>query len=76
MSIQFITDSSGKNTGVFIPIEQWKKMKSKFRDLENEEIDIPEWQKLELDKRLENYSTNPEDVLDAKDVLDDIDNEL
>ena len=76
MSIQFITDSSGKNTGVFIPIEQWKKMKNKFRDLENEEIDIPEWQKLELDKRLENYSANPEDVLDARDVLDDIDNEL
>jgi hypothetical protein len=76
MSIQFITDSSGKNTGVFIPIEQWNKLKNKFRDLEHEEIDIPEWQKLELDRRLEQYSASPDDVLHADDVLNDIDNEL
>jgi len=76
MSFQFITDSSGKNTGVFIPIEQWNKLKSKFRDLEKEELDIPEWQKKELDKRLEHYTNDPEHALNADSVLNDLDNEL
>lgn len=51
-------------------------MKNKFRELEFEEIDIPEWQKLELDRRMEHYSANIDDVLYADDVLNDIDNEL
>jgi hypothetical protein len=72
MSIQFITDSSGKNTGVYIPIEQWKRLKSKFRELEDEEIDIPEWHKVELDKRLESYSNNPDDVIDTETALDEL----
>jgi len=76
MDIQFVTDNSGKSTGVFIPIEQWNKLKSKFRDLEKEELDIPEWQQLELDKRLDQYTADSDQVIDAKKVLDDIDSEL
>lgn len=76
MDIQFVTDNSGKSTGVFIPIEQWNKLKSKFRDLEKEELDIPEWQQLELDERLDQYTTDSDQVIDAKNVLDDIDSEL
>jgi len=76
MSIQFITDSSGKNTGVYIPIEQWKRLKSKFRELEDEEVDIPEWHKEELDTRLESYSENPDDVIDAEAALKDIEKDL
>ena len=76
MDIQFVTDKSGKSTGVFIPIEQWNKLKSKFRDLEKEELDIPEWQQLELDERLDQYTIDSDQVIDAKNVLDDIDSEL
>ena len=51
-------------------------MKSKFRDLEKEELDIPEWQQLELDERLDQYTIDSDQVIDAKNVLDDIDSEL
>jgi hypothetical protein len=34
MSLQVIQDSKGKTTGVFIPINDWKKLKKQHKDLE------------------------------------------
>lgn len=34
MSLQFITDSDGKTTGVFIPINEWNKLKNKYEDID------------------------------------------
>ncbi len=34
MSFQIINEPSGKISGVFIPIKQWKKLKKKYKDLE------------------------------------------
>ncbi len=34
MGLQLIQDCSGKTTGVFIPIEQWKQLKKQYSDLE------------------------------------------
>ena len=34
MSLQLIQDGSGKTTGVFIPIREWKQLKKQHRDLE------------------------------------------
>lgn len=34
MSLQFITDSDGKTTGVFIPINEWNKLKNKYKDID------------------------------------------
>lgn len=76
MSVQFITDNSGKTTGVFIPIEQWIKIKEKFKDMENEELEIPQWHKDELDKRMDDYKANPGQVIDADKALEDINNSL
>lgn len=59
---------------MFIPIEQWNQLKNKFRDLEKEELDIPDWQKKELDKRVDQYTAGPEQVLNAENALDVIDN--
>jgi hypothetical protein len=39
MNLQYISDSNGKTTGVFIPINEWNLLKSKFEGLENEIID-------------------------------------
>ena len=30
MSVQYISDDQGKTTGVFIPIQDWNKLKNKF----------------------------------------------
>lgn len=38
MNLQYISDSRGKTTGVFIPIQEWEGLKSKFKGLEEEEL--------------------------------------
>ncbi len=64
MSLQFIQDNKGQTTGVFIPIQEWNKLKDKYRGLEAEELNIPDWHLAEIDKRLEDYKNNPGQALD------------
>jgi hypothetical protein len=68
MTLQFIHDNRGNTTGVFIPIEEWQDLKTKYSDLQNEEvqnsIELTSWQKDILDERLDDYYKNPNDVVD------------
>jgi hypothetical protein len=41
MSLQIIQDGKGKTTGVYIPINKWKKLKKQYKDLEALEYDEP-----------------------------------
>jgi hypothetical protein len=77
MNLQYISDSNGKTTGVFIPINEWNMLKSKFEGLENEIIDIPEWQINEVRERVAEYKKNPaKHSLDLKDTLKELEDEL
>lgn len=76
MNLQYISDSKGQTTGVFIPINEWNELKNKYKDIEGEGIDIPEWHKELLLKRLENYKQNPDSALDFDSAMDDIENNL
>ena len=76
MNLQFISDSSGKTTGVFIPIKEWNELKGKYKGIEQEEMDIPAWQMQEVRKRLEDYKNNPEQALDFDSTMDDIEKSL
>jgi hypothetical protein len=68
MNLQYISDSKGQTTGVFL--------KSKYKDIEGEEIDIPEWHKDLVRQRLDDYKKNPGSALDFDTALDDIEKEL
>ncbi len=46
MNLQYISDSEGQTTGVFIPIDEWNYLKSKYKEIEKEEITIPDWHKI------------------------------
>ncbi len=74
MNLQYISDSTGKTTGVFIPISEWNALKAKYKGIEAEPIDIPTWQIQEVNKRLENHIKNPEQALDFDVAIDDIEN--
>ena len=37
MALQFIHDNKGNTTGVFIPIEEWQLLKTKYAELQKEE---------------------------------------
>ena len=67
MTLQFIHDNKGNTTGVFIPIEEWQNLKSKYTDLQTEEfqdnIELTSWQKDIIDQRLEDYYKKPNDVI-------------
>jgi len=76
MSLQFITDSEGKTTGVFIPIKEWNKIKDKYAEINNENVDIPQWQMDEVRERLEEYDKNPTAGVNFNQAMDDIESEL
>jgi hypothetical protein len=76
MNLQFISDSTGKTTGVYIPIKEWNELKSKFKGIEQEEIDIPEWHINVVRKRLDEYKNNPTNTIDFDLALDDIESGL
>jgi len=79
MNLQYISVDKGKITGVFIPIQDWKYLKNKYREIELEEkqaFELPDRQKQLSDQRLKDYHENPENVLDWDIVQKDIENEF
>ncbi|MEX0812317.1 MAG: hypothetical protein WD048_08875 [Chitinophagales bacterium] len=38
MSLQYVIDSKGNKTGVFIPIKKWEKLKKAFKELQKEPV--------------------------------------
>lgn len=76
MNLQYISDSTGQTTGVFIPIKEWNELKSKYKGIEQKEVDIPFWHMDVVRKRLEDYIKYPEQALDFDTAMDDIEKEL
>lgn len=76
MKLQYISDSQGKTTGVYIPIEEWNELKAKFKGIDQEELNIPGWQIEEVRKRNKAFKTNPDQAEDFDAALDDIEKDL
>jgi hypothetical protein len=76
MNLQYISDSKGQTTGVFIPINEWNELKRKYKNIEREDIHIPEWHKDLVRQRLDDYNKNPDSGLDFDDALDGIEKDL
>jgi len=80
MRFQFIHDNQGNTTGVFIPIEEWQSLKSKYSELEKEEIEntieLHNWQKEILDQRLNTFEKNPTNISDFNKTLDDLEKRI
>ncbi|MBW8051661.1 MAG: hypothetical protein FVQ77_15255 [Cytophagales bacterium] len=41
MNLQYISDSNGKTTGIFIPIKDWEVLKKRLKGLKQEEDTEP-----------------------------------
>ena len=76
MNLQYISDSSGKTTGVFIPIEEWLKLKKQFDGLDQAEVNIPIWHINEVKRRLAEFKKNAGQVLDFDATMDEIEKNL
>lgn len=76
MNLQYISDSQGKTTGVFIPIKEWEDLKARYKGLEDETMEVPDWHKDLVEKRLAEYNSNPGIAMDFDAAIEDIDKEL
>ncbi len=76
MNLQYISDSTGQTTGVFIPINEWNNLKSKYKGIEQEELEIQQWHIRLVQQRIEEYHKNPDTALDFDSALNEIEKEL
>jgi len=76
MNLQYISDSDGQTTGVFIPIKEWNKIREKISFTEKEFGEIPPWHKNIVQERLTEYKKNAGSALDFKSTMDEIENGL
>jgi hypothetical protein len=76
MNLQYISDGEGETTGVFIPIKEWNKLTKKYKGIELEVDDIPDWHKDIVRERLAAYEKNPGSALDFDSSMDEIEKEL
>ena len=70
MNLQYNYDNTGNPIGVFIPIDEWNKLKNKYKELAQEEL--PLWQEDILNKRLELLANNPTEVCSLDSFLTEI----
>lgn len=72
MNLQYISDNRGKTTGVFIPIQEWEGLISKFKGLE--EVEFGEQSKAEilqgLQQAVEEMNLVKQGKLKARDAID------
>jgi hypothetical protein len=52
MKLQIIQDSAGKEAGVFIPMDDWNRIKYTYPDIDTISDELPQWHKEALDKEL------------------------
>jgi hypothetical protein len=76
MNLHYISDCEGQITGLFIPIDEWNYLKSKYKEIEKEEITIPDWHKNLVKERLNEYTKNPASALDFETEIDELKKEL
>lgn len=76
MSYQCIMDSNGQTTGVYIPINEWNKIKSQIENLEIEEDSVPEWHKEIVNERMEAYKKGEQISQDFNAAMDEIDRDI
>lgn len=76
MNLQYVSDSKGKTTGVFIPINEWNELKKKYKSIELEELSVSDWHKDLVVKRLEDYNENPGSAMDFDSAMDEIEKDL
>ncbi|MGB4960812.1 MAG: hypothetical protein WBO36_15120 [Saprospiraceae bacterium] len=74
MNVQYITDDTGNTTGVFIPISDWNGLKSKYEEINEEDI-IPELHKEIVRNRINEYNNITKIGLDFGTVLTELENE-
>jgi hypothetical protein len=76
MSVNYVSDSAGETIAVQISINDWKRIKNKYPDIDSLDTDIPQWQKDLIDRRLKSIEEHPESVKDIEGLFEELDKEI
>ena len=76
MSVNYLSDSTGGTIAVQIPINDWKKIKNKYPDVDDLDNELPQWQKDLIDRRLKAIKDDPRSVQDIEGLFEELDKEL
>lgn len=60
MNLQILKDNLGNQTGVFVPMEDWKIIKNNYPDIETIDSDLSQAEKDFIDARLDIANKYPE----------------
>ena len=58
MKLQVLQDNFGNQTGVYVPMEDWKLITDNYPDIETIDQDLPQWEKDIIDNRLDAIQGN------------------
>ncbi len=72
MKLQIIEDIKGDKAGVFIPIEDWTRIKANYPDIENLDIELSKWEQELIDNRLKAIDENSERLMDGKVLFEEL----
>lgn len=78
MNLQYISDNKGNPIGVFIPFHDWLDLKSKYGEIEEDELeshDLSPWQTRIVGQRVKKYPSNPDKVVDWDHIQKEIEGE-
>ncbi len=76
MSVNYLSDSAGETIAVQISIDDWKKIKNKYPDVDDLEGDLPQWQKDMIDRRLKAIENDPASIMDIDGLFKELDKEI
>jgi hypothetical protein len=72
MKLQVLEDSNGKQTGVFVPMDDWTLIKRNYPDIENLDQELPVWEKELIDERLKAINEDPTRLRPIKELLTEL----
>ena len=72
MKLQVLQDNFGKQTGVYVPIEDWALIKNNYPDIETLEQELPQWEKDLIDIRLQAIAKNPERLKPIESLFEEL----
>ena len=75
MPVNYVSDSNGATIAVQIPIDEWKRIKSKYPDVDDLDNQLPEWQKELIDTRLQLIAEYPERLKPVEELFNELDKE-
>jgi hypothetical protein len=74
--LNYVSDSAGVTIAVQISINDWKKIKNKYPDVNDINNDIPQWQKDMIDRRWIAIQQDPDSIKDIEGLFEEFDKEI